>query len=54
MIWKVKQYYTVLGGDSIQKILQKFKSDNLSLDKLKRLNADHGLEIKPGHKIRVA
>ena len=51
---KVKQYYTVLGGDSIQKILQKFKSDNLSLDKLKRLNADHGLEIKPGHKIRVA
>ena len=47
----LKKYYKVLGGDSIQKILQKFK---LTLDELKRLNADHGLEIKPGKQIRVA
>ena len=50
----LKKYYKVLAGDSIQKILQKFKSDNLTLDNLKRLNADHGLEIKPGKQIRVA
>jgi hypothetical protein len=50
----VKKYYKILAGDTIEKILQKFSSNNLTLDKLKKLNADHGLHIKPGNQIRVA
>lgn len=47
----LKKYYKVLAGDTVQKILQKFK---LTLDDLKRLNAGKGLDIKPGKEIRVA
>lgn len=49
-----KIYYTVLAGDTLQKIISKFKPQGVTADVLKQLNYDHGLEIKPGHKIRVA
>lgn len=49
-----KVYYTVMGGDTLQKILSKFKPQGVTADILKQLNYEHGLEIKPGHKIRVA
>lgn len=49
-----KIYYTVKGGDTLQKILAKFKPQGVTADILKQLNFEHGLEIKPGHKIRVA
>ena len=49
-----KIYYTVLAGDTLQKIVSKFKSQGVTADVLKQLNYDHGLEIKPGHKVRVA
>lgn len=49
-----KLYYTIKAGDTLQKILTKFKPQGITADILKQLNYDHGLEIKPGHKIRVA
>ena len=49
-----KIYYTVLAGDTLQKIVTKFKPQGVTADVLKQLNYDHGLEIKPGHKVRVA
>ena len=49
-----KLYYTITKGDNLQKILQKFAGAGLTMEILKQLNYDHGLEIKPGHKIRVA
>jgi LysM repeat protein len=49
-----KVYYTVLAGDTLQKIVSKFKPQGVTADVLKQLNYDHGLEIKPGHKVRVA
>lgn len=49
-----KLYYTIAKGDNLQKILQKFAGAGLTMEILKQLNYDHGLEIKPGHKIRVA
>jgi LysM repeat protein len=49
-----KLYYTIKVGDTLQKIISKFKPQGVTADVLKQLNFDHGLEIKPGHKIRVA
>ncbi len=50
----LKKYYQVAVGDTLENILKIFKPYGLNSDILKQLNADHGLEIKPGHKIRVA
>jgi LysM repeat protein len=49
-----KLYYTISKGDTLQKILQKFAGAGLTMEILKQLNYAHGLEIKPGHKVRVA
>jgi hypothetical protein len=49
-----KLYYTITKGDNLQKILQKFAGAGLTMEILNQLNYAHGLEIKPGHKIRVA
>lgn len=49
-----KIYYTIKGGDTLQKILDKFKPQGVNQNILKQLNYEHGLEIKPGHQIRVA
>ena len=49
-----KLYYTVLGGDDLQKIINKFKEYGVNSEILKHLNAETGLTIKPGQKIRVA
>jgi len=49
-----KLYYTIAKGDNLQKILQKFAGAGLTMEILKQLNYAHGLEIKPGHKLRVA
>ena len=50
--WKV--YYRVNAGDTLKKILAKFGDKGLTKDILTNLNMAHGLEIKPGHQIRVA
>jgi LysM repeat protein len=49
-----KLYYTIKAGDTLQKIVSKFKPQGVTADILKQLNFEHGLEVKPGHKIRVA
>ena len=49
-----KIYYTIRAGDTLQKILSKFKSYGVTAEILKQLNYEHGLEIKPGHSVRVA
>ena len=49
-----KLYYTIRAGDTLQKILSKFKSYGVTAEILKQLNYEHGLEIKPGHSVRVA
>jgi len=50
----LKKYYQVAVGDTLENILKIFKPYGVNSDILKQLNAAHGLEIKPGHKIRVA
>lgn len=50
----LKKYYQVAVGDTLENILKIFKPYGVNSEILKQLNADHGLEIKPGHKIRVA
>ena len=50
----LKKYYQVAVGDTLDKILKIFKPYGVDSDILKQLNYAHGLEIKPGHKIRVA
>jgi hypothetical protein len=49
-----KIYYTVLGGDNLQKIVSKFQPYGVTADVLKQLNYDQGLEIEPGKQVRVA
>lgn len=49
-----KLYYTIRAGDTLQKILSKFKPQGVTAEILKQLNYEHGLEIKPGHSVRVA
>jgi hypothetical protein len=49
-----KLYYTIRAGDTLQKILSKFKPQGVTAEILKQLNYEHGLEIKPGHLVRVA
>ena len=49
-----KVYYTVVAGDTLEKIINKFKPQGVTADILKQLNYEHGLEIKPGHQVRVA
>ena len=49
-----KIYYTIRAGDTLQKILSKFKPQGVTAEILKQLNYEHGLEIKPGHSVRVA
>lgn len=49
-----KIYYTIKSGDTLQKILDKFKPQGVNQNILKQLNYEHGLEIKPGHQIRIA
>ena len=48
-----------VGGENLtlhllQKILSKFKPQGVTQEILKQLNYAHGLEIKPGHNLRVA
>ena len=50
----LKKYYQVAVGDTLENILKIFKPYGVDSDILKQLNYAHGLEIKPGHKIRVA
>jgi LysM repeat protein len=49
-----KVYYKVMAGDTLDKILKKFAPQGVTASVLNQLNRDHGLEIKPGHQIRVA
>lgn len=49
-----KVYYNVMKGDTLEKIISKFKPQGVNLDILKQLNASTGLKVVPGSKIRVA
>jgi hypothetical protein len=49
-----KLYYTIRAGDTLQKILSKFKPQGVTAEILKQLNYEHGLKIIPGHSVRVA
>jgi LysM repeat protein len=49
-----KMYYTIKAGDTLQTIISKFKPQGVTQEILKQLNYAHGLEIKPGNKLRLA
>ena len=49
-----KVYYTVIAGDTLNKIINKFKPQGVTADVLKQLNHGDDLNLKIGQKLRVA